>query len=202
MTLSQLAEYLYAPTDFVLITLLLHPIEAATYSPAVQIDAGLLMLVSALAAVILPKTALAHVNENREQIRRYYLIGTAASVGLLLVAALIVWLGSPLLFRLWFGDPMRATQMILPLILIHTIIGGTGIVGRSILLGMGRVAPFTASVLIAGVSNVLLSILFVDHFHMGLRGIILGTICAVVGRCAIWMPWYVMRTLKKGVRYT
>jgi O-antigen/teichoic acid export membrane protein len=196
VTLAQVADYLYAPTDFVLITLFLQPIESATYSPAVQIDAGLLMLVAALANVILPKTALAHVNENRALIRRYYLLGTAASVGLLLFTALGTWAISVPLFRLWFGHSMRATRAILPLVLIHTVIGGSSMVGRSILLGMDRVAPFTIAVLVAGLSNVLLSILFVTRFHMGLRGIILGTVCAVVGRCAIWMPWYVMRTLK------
>ena len=137
------------------------------------------------------------MNENRAQIRRYYLLGTAASAGILLVSAIVVWLGSPLLFQLWFKDPMQPTQLILPLVLVHTIVGGTGIVGRSILLGMGKVAPFTIAVLIAGVSNVILSVLFVTRFHMGLRGIILGTICAVVGRCVIWMPWYVMRTLNR-----
>ena len=38
----------------------------------------------------------------------------------------------------------------------------------------------------------------VYFFHLGLRGIIYGTIIAVVGRCAIWMPWYVMKTLREG----
>jgi O-antigen/teichoic acid export membrane protein len=197
VTLAQLADYLYAPTDFVLITLFLAPIESATYSPAVQIDAGLLMLVAAIANVILPKTALAHVSENRDLIRRYYILGTAASVGLLLFTSLGTWAISVPLFRVWFGHSMRATRQILPFVLIHTVVGGSSMVGRSILLGMDKVAPFTIAVLIAGVSNVFLSILFVTRFNMGLKGIILGTICAVVGRCAIWMPWYVMRTLKR-----
>jgi len=198
VTLAQLADYLYAPTDFVLITLFLAPIESATYSPAVQIDAGLLMLVSALANVILPKAALAHASENRQLVRRYYLLGTAVSVGLLLFTSLGTWAISVPLFRVWFGHSMRATRAILPFVLIHTVIGGSGIVGRAVLLGMGKVAPFTIAVLIAGVSNVILSILFVTKFNMGLKGIILGTICATVARCAIWMPWYVMRTLNRS----
>ena len=33
--------------------------------------------------------------------------------------------------------------------------------------------------------------------RLGLPGIIYGTIVAVVGRCAIWMPWYVLRTLNR-----
>jgi len=39
----------------------------------------------------------------------------------------------------------------------------------------------------------------VKYLHWGLRGIVLGTIVAVMGRCALWMPWYVMRTLRNGV---
>ena len=132
--------------------------------------------------------------------RRYYFLGTLASLGILLFTASGTWAISVPLFRAWFGHSMKATRLILPFVLIHTVIGGSSSVGRSILLGMGKVAPFTIAVLIAGVANVFLSWLFVTHFDMGLRGIILGTICAVVVRCGIWMPWYVMRTLKADPR--
>jgi O-antigen/teichoic acid export membrane protein len=195
VVLAQLADYLYAPTDNILINRLLHPVDVATYAPAVQIDAGLLLLVSGLAAVILPRAAIAHANENRQLLLRYYIRGTLFSVAVLLLGSAVVWLSSPWIFSLWFRNPMPATQAILPLMLVHTIVGGSSAVGRSILLGMGKVKPFTVAVLIAGVSNVVLSWLFVAKFDLGLRGIVLGTICAVVGRCAIWMPWYVLRSL-------
>lgn len=195
-TASQLADYLYAPMDFLLIALLLAPIESATYAPAVQIDAGLLLLVTALAATLLPKSAAAHTSGNLHTLRMYYLRGTLASASILLLAAAVVWIASPLIFKIWFNDPMLATQAILPLVLVHTVVGGSSAVGRAILLGMNKVKPFTLAVLIAGVSNVILSFVFVRYLHLGLRGIVLGTICAVVGRCAVWMPWYVMRNLK------
>jgi len=93
---------------------------------------------------------------------------------------------------------MPDTQVILPLLLIHTVVGGSSAVGRSILLGMGKVKPFTMAVLIAGVSNVILSYVFVRYAGLGLKGIVLGTICAVVGRCAIWQPWFVWKSLKEN----
>ena len=68
--------------------------------------------------------------------------------------------------------------------------------GRAILIGIGKTKPFTISVLIAGVTNVIASVVFVQYFHLGLNGIILGTIVAVVIRCGIWMPWYVLRELR------
>jgi len=197
VVIANLADYLYAPTDFILINRLIDAKTVADYAPATQIDSGMLLLVSALAAVLLPRAALAHVAGNRAAVRRYYIRGTLASLALLVPAALAVYALAPILFRLWLGNPMPLTCAILPLVLIHTVAGGSAIVGRSILLGMGKFKPFTAAVLIAGVANVILSYAFVRFGHQGLRGIVLGTIAAVVGRCAIWMPWYVGRTISE-----
>ena len=69
-------------------------------------------------------------------------------------------------------------------------------VGRSVLLAAGKFTPFAISVLVAGTMNVFFSYIFVKYFHLGLQGIIYGTIIAVVTRCLLWMPWYVMRSLK------
>ena len=62
---SQLSDFLYAPTDMILINRLLAPADLAAYAPAIQIDAGLLMLMTGLAAVLLPKAALAHAAGDR-----------------------------------------------------------------------------------------------------------------------------------------
>jgi O-antigen/teichoic acid export membrane protein len=194
---AQLADYLYAPTDYILINRLLGFDFVGIYTPAMQIDAGLLLLVTGLSSVILPRSAIAHTAGDIDRVRRYYVWGTILSATLLLFAAGVVWLASGLIFRLWLGNPMPATQTILPLVLIHTVIGGSSAVGRSVLLGTGQARPFTAAVLIAGVCNVLLSYVFVRHLHLALPGIVLGTIVVVVARCAIWMPWYVLRTLRK-----
>jgi O-antigen/teichoic acid export membrane protein len=194
---AQMADFLYAPTDNIIITRLLGFQTVGDYGPAVQVDGGMLLVASALATVLLPRTALAHAAGNTRTVRRYYIRGTLATAGLLLAAAPFIWLAAPWLFRIWLSNPMPITCQILPLMLIHTVIGGSSSVGRSILLAIGKVRPFTASVLIAGVANVILSYCFVRYGHLGLRGIVLGTIVAVAGRCAIWLPWYTLRVLKR-----
>jgi O-antigen/teichoic acid export membrane protein len=199
VVLAQLADYLYAPTDYILIDHLLSPLDIASYAPALQIDGALLLLVSGLSAVMLPRAAVAHASGEKKTVRRYYVIGTISSFILLVVVSVVAWLASPWIFRLWLGNPMVETQRILPMLLICTILGGSSMVGRSVLLAVGKVWPFTVAVLIAGVTNVVCSYVFVTKFGWGLRGIVLGTVVAVVARCGIWMPWYVMRVVNSDV---
>jgi O-antigen/teichoic acid export membrane protein len=194
---AQMADYLYAPTDNLLILNLIDQATVAVYTPAVQIDGGALLLAGALASVLLPRTALAHTSGDPHLVRRYYIRGTLATFFLLLAAAPILWLLSPYFFQIWLGNRMDATCAILPMMLIHTVIGGSSAVGRAILLAIGKVRAFALSVLIAGIANVVLSYSFVRFCHLGLRGIILGTIVAVVARCAIWTPWYTLRVLDR-----
>jgi O-antigen/teichoic acid export membrane protein len=194
---AQMADYLYAPTNNILITRLIGWKTVGDYTPAVQIDGGMLLLVSALATVLLPRTALAHAAGNIETVRRYYIRGTLATGAILLFAAPILVLAAPFLFTQWLGGPLPATCAILPFVLIHTVIGGSSAVGRSILLAIGKVRVFTASVIIGGVANVVLSYTFVRYGKMGLLGIVFGTIFAVTARCAIWLPWYTLRVLRK-----
>src|SRR5205823_2951941 len=123
IVIAQVADFLYAPTDCILINRLIGRDAVAFYSPAIQIDAGLLLLVSGLAAVLYPKSAVAHAGGDRAAVRRYYVRGTLASIALLLPAALLVWALSPWIFQLWFRDSMPLTRAILPLILIHTVVG-------------------------------------------------------------------------------
>jgi len=195
---AQLADYLYAPTDLILIDRLIGRGSVADYAPGVQVDSALLLLVAAVASVLLPRTALVHARGNAAAARRYYVRGTLATAGLLMVAAGSAIAFAPMAFRIWLGDPMPATVAILPLMLINTVIGGSGAVGRSVLLATGKVRAFTVSVLVAGAINVVTAYVFVVYAHMGLRGIVFGTIVAVVARCVLWMPWYILRSLPSG----
>ena len=62
---------------------------------------------------------------------------------------------------------------------------------------MGKAKPFAIAMLVAGVANVICSYVFVARMGMGLRGVIYGTIAVAIGRCVIWQPWYVLRTLRR-----
>lgn len=197
IVLGQFANYLYAPAAMILINRLLEPDLVAYYEPAVQIDGALLLLVSSFAAVLLPKAAVAHAAEDHAALRRYYERGTLATLALLASAAVAVYAASPWIFPLWLGREMHVTRAILPLLLLSTVIGGSGMVGRSILLGMGKAKAFTAAALTAGVANVVLAAVFLN-LGFGLYGIVAATAVAVLARAGIWLPWYVLRTLRRA----
>ena len=77
------------------------------------------------------------------------------------------------------------------------LVGGSSAVGRSVLLAMGKVRPFTRSVLIAGVANVLLSWFFAARMHWGLHGIIYGTIIAAPSQKSALAAWCSSQNLFK-----
>lgn len=197
VVLAQIADYFYAPTDILLIQWLIDLKTVALYAPAVQMDAGIWLLASGLSTAVLPMSAAAFGKGNVKDIRRFYIQGTAINVAVLAILCVLAWLAAPGIFRLWLGNKMRETQQVLPLVFIATTLGGSAAVGRSVLLAIGKVHAFTASALIAGPVNAILSFIFVKYLNLGLRGIIYGTIVAVVARCAIWMPWYVHRALRR-----
>lgn len=204
IAVAQLADFLYAPTDFILISFLLPYAggsdaysASAYYAPAVQIDSGILIFVTGLAAALLPHATLAHVAGRSDELRAYYVRGTLLSIAILLPVAFLTWAFSPRIFQLWLDDPMHQTVAILPFVLIHTVVGGSSGVGRSILIGMGHTRAFATAALLAGGLNVIASFSLVYFFDMGLKGIVIGTIIAVTLRCAVWQPWYVLRTIRR-----
>ena len=72
IVLGQLSNYLYAPAAMILINRMLDPELVAYYEAAVQVDAALLLLVSSVATVLLPKAAVAHAADDLPAVRRYY----------------------------------------------------------------------------------------------------------------------------------
>jgi len=198
ITLGQVADFLYAPTSILILSYMDRADAIAAYTPALQIDSAMLLLVSGLASVMLPTAALTHARGDVTALRRLYVRGTLASVVLLAAVGAAIWVASPFIFRLWFGDSMAATQQILYVVLIHTIVGGSAAVGRSILIGTGRSAAYTVAAVAGGIVNVMLGIWLGYGLGLGLEGVVLGTVTAVVLRCAIWQPWYVLRSIRKA----
>ncbi|HQY89396.1 MAG TPA: hypothetical protein PK402_12160, partial [Tepidisphaeraceae bacterium] len=192
LTLAQLADLLYAPFTIQLANRLLDSTTIADYSTALMMDAALLLLVAGISAPLLPRVTSAHLSGQLAVIRRYYLRASVASFAILLSASLALWAAWPIVMRLWIDSVPPGLSIILPLVLIHTTIGGASGIGRVVLIGMGKIRAWTISSLAGGLLNVALALLFTLVFHLGIRGIIFATIISVTIRCLIWMPWYIL----------
>ena len=194
--LGQVADFLYAPTNQILIDRTLGRRALAAYVPCLQFDSALLLIVSGISVALFPRLARFYQSGDKSKLRQGYLRGSLVSLALLAAGAMIAWMTAPSAVSRWLGRIPEGTLALLPFVLLHTVIGGTAGVGRAVLLAMGRFRAYTISAVIGGVANVGLALLFVLGFGWGLRGVALATIVAVVARCAIWMPWYVLRATR------
>ncbi len=196
LTVSQLSDFLYAPTDFLLINWYLTPAHTTDYSIAVQLDAGLLLITAAVANVLYPRASRAIATRDTATLRKYYLRGTMLTAALLIVASAVLVIVAPQLLKLWLRTDAPGARAILPLVLLHSIVGGSSAPARAILLAAGKAKVFAISAVIAGVLNVIVSFILVRYTSLELTGVVIGTITAVILRCVFFIPWYTLRVLK------
>lgn len=196
LVLGQLADYCYAPLNQVLIAMSLGTDAVAAYAPAVQVDGAMLLLTGAVAAVVLPRATRALAAGEVGKVWRYYVVGTGVSVAVLVVVAVPVgWFAGPLL-TVWLGGgvPTLAAAVV-PLVLIHTVIGGASGVGRAVILAAGRYRTYAGVALGFGVVNLAGVAAVLWGTGWGVKGVVGVTVATVAVRCGIWMPWYVSRIL-------
>lgn len=200
LTLSQLSDFLYAPTDFLLINWFIGPHRLsdaiADYSVAVQLDAALLLFASAVSAVLYPRASHAIAQHDFAAVRRFYTFGTVLTFAMLAIAATLLIIFSKPLLLAWLNVDRPGARAILPLLMIHTVVGGSGAASRAVLLAAGKARAFAASAVVAGVLNAVISYILIRHTTLGLTGVIIGTITAVTLRAGIFLPWYTLRTLR------
>jgi Na+-driven multidrug efflux pump len=121
-------------------------------------------------------------------------------LGLLTTASIVILFFSDALLRAWLGSVEPLTGSILPLVLIHTVLGGASGIGRAVILGMGWMRAHVVSSIAAGLLNVVLAIVLAGPFELGLVGVVYATIVTVSLRCALWMPWFVLSRLQREER--
>lgn len=195
LTLAQLADFFYAPTDIILINRFLDPTALADYSVAIQMDAALLLITTAITAALYPRVARAYAAGDFPALRRYYLRGTLFTCLLLAAGVSFLILFRQPLLHLWLKTDRPGTRLILPLVLLNTLLGGSATLARTILLAAGKTRLLTTSAFAAGLLNVLVSYLLVRYTPLGIYGIILGTTLAILLRGILYLPHHALKLL-------
>lgn len=197
---ASVADYLYAPLNQVLIARLSDLADVRDYAPSLQVDAAMLLLTGAVAATMLPRLNRALAAGDVRAARRDYLVGTAVSAGVLVVAAIPVAMAAGPVLELWLGPRVSGyAAEVLPWVLVHTVIGGSSGVGRAVVLAAGRYRTYALVSLGFGLTNAAGVAAVLSVTDWGVLGVVGVTIATVSLRCLVWMPWYVLRLLRAGV---
>lgn len=198
LLVGQLADFLYAPVNQLLLGRAGRVGELAAYAPALQVDAALLLLVGAVGAVMLPQVTRQLAQGEVAAVRRAYVRATLACGAVLGIAGAAVGVAAGPILRAWLGGKVEpATVDVVRLVLVHTVIGGTAGVARAVLLGAGAYRGYALTAVGFGLANAAGAWAVLEWTQWGVRGVVGVTIATVGVRCLVFLPWYTLRRLAR-----
>ena len=162
---STIAISIYTVLDTLMIGFLTDYNEVGYYSNAMHMSKMILMVVTSLSIVVVPRVSLYMKENNIPKINE--LTNKSFSVVSFLAFPLAVGLAcaSPVFVPLFFGA--RFTEAVVPLMILSMliiVIGFNNLTGTQILLGMGLDKLFLYSVLTGTVSNFLMNCFFIPSW--------------------------------------
>lgn len=205
VSLSQLADLLYAPLTLLLLGTFAHKLHLATYSTLLQFDAALLLLTAAITTTLTPRVSnLLSANDPRTALR-YTFKATGISFAILTAAAVTLYFTAQPILNLWLGSTPAGLLTVLPIFLIHTVIGGASAPLRAVLLLAGKAKQLTIANTLGGLAVATATFLILKYPTyttqttglLPLQAIAAATALSVTLRCALWMPWYTRRVLNR-----
>ncbi|BAZ48934.1 putative membrane protein EpsK [Nostoc sp. NIES-4103] len=170
------ASNLYERTDQILINLLLGPALNAIYAIALQLGSALNRLVTSLTTVLLPAASRLSDSGSVWEKQQLILRSTRYVLTLALPAAFGVGIFRREIIELWLGKGFEQAIAILPLTIFLVFSRIPIFVTWPYLTATNQLKLPALAILLDGVCNVFLSILYVKEFNLGLAGIVLGTL--------------------------
>lgn len=170
------ASNLYERTDQILINLFLGPAFNAIYAVAIQLGSALNRLVTSLTSVLLPTASRISDNGSVWEKQQLILRSTRYVLTLALPGAIVVAIFRREIIELWLGKGFDAAISILPLTIFLVFCRIPIFVTWPYLTATNQLKLPAYAILLDGICNVFLSICYVKTFHLGLAGIVLGTL--------------------------
>lgn len=170
------ASNLYERTDQILINLLLGPSFNAIYAVAIQLASALNRLVTSLTSVLLPTASRISDSGSVWEKQQLILRSTRYVLTLTLPATVVVAIFRREIIEMWLGKGFDAAISILPLTIFLVFCRIPIFVTWPYLTATNQLKLPACAILLDGICNVFLSIGYVKTFHLGLAGIVLGTL--------------------------
>lgn len=191
-----LASNLYERTDQILINLLIGPAGNTIYAIAVQLGGALNRLVTSFTSVLLPTAARVAASGSVTDKQQLIVRSTRYVLILALPCAVGVALFRREIIELWLGKGFEAVIIILPLTILLMLCRIPIFVTWPYLTAANRLQLPAIAIFCDGIVNVFLSIAYVKIFHLGLVGIVLGTLSTNLIRFVFFQIPFVARLVE------
>lgn len=164
--------------DTVVVGLAVNVAGAGVYAVGQRLTLALEQLIEPLTKSFFPHSSTLSASEDREGLRRSLVVGTRLSLAIAAPIALaLAWLAHPLL-HLWLGDGFDDAAAVVVLLSASVTIAALTRTGLLMLQGVGDVRVPALITSGEAALNLVLSVILAQT--MGLKGVALGTLIAVV----------------------
>ncbi|MGH9915268.1 MAG: hypothetical protein ACRD63_08285, partial [Pyrinomonadaceae bacterium] len=198
-TVVGLGSSLYERLDQIIINLFLGPVFNTFYGVVVQLENYVSRIVTALSEVILPTATRLGATGSRWEKQQLIVRATRYALTLALPCA-----GSIIVFRreiieIWLGKGFAEAIYILPLAMLLMSLRVPMFITWPYLTAVNKLKWPAVALLIDALINVPLSILYLKIFHLGLFGVVLGTLSTNVVRFVFFQSPYIARQIEMPV---
>jgi len=186
---------LYERTDQILINLFLGPAFNAAYAVVIQLGNSIIRLVTALTSVLLPTASRIADSGSTWEKQQLIIRTTQYVVTLAVPCAIGITIFRQEIIELWLGRGFQEAVNVLPLTIFLIFCRIPILVTWPYLTATNQLKQPALAMLLDGVINVVLSILYVKAFNLGLAGVILGTLSTNLIRFSVFQIPFVARSI-------
>jgi len=203
LTVLQVSGQLSVSADPFILTACLGPGSVSLYRPPGQVIGAMSQLVTTLAGQLHPLATQAHVQGDRESLKRILFQGTKFTMLMGSVAcAIVISLAEPLC-KVWLGGALGEGYKTAAAVLTIQAVTALGAFAAGtqwpVLLGMRKTAFAAYGRLALALVNIAASWLLVRYARLGVIGVVIPTMVIEL----VWRPvlgWYVCKTAAFRIR--
>ncbi len=183
----------------IVIGILLTTRDATLFAVPLMLVWAFSAIAESLSAVSKPAASALYAENRLDRVRELSLRGSRLTVMVLWpVGVLMVAFGGPFL-DIWVGLDFRPVVGILMLLVVAQFLFDGQRVASLVLIGMGRHRLFGVFTLGAAIVDVVVSVVLVTRYDLGLWGVAIGQVVALVAVSVGFVPVYVSRVLEMPI---
>lgn len=188
---SKIGEIVVFGTDNVILSSFIGLVSVAKYSNYMLIVQSLNSLIGQVLGTFVASIGNLHATASAEwqAVVAYRLQYLSALLNVFITVGLAF--ACNIFINLWAGSAYLLSPLVSALIVINFSITQSRYTALNFISGMGLYWNLRTKSIIEAIVNLILSILFVAVFHMGILGVVVGTLCSNMIINILWEPWVV-----------